>query len=830
MKLEELILVRYKRLMASNIQRVEIRPQSVLQLIIGSNGSGKSSIMDELTPLPAHHGAFETGGFKGSKWTHRGSSYVLESNYTGGSGRHSFIKDGEELNKGNTFAVQLELCKSEFNLDRKTHEILTGVETFTGMSTARRREILTRLTPVDLGYVFDRYNSVKSEHRDALGIIRHSTKRMTNENHDLPDDAEMTRLRQEISSLTNKLNDLFLNRIQGAEPGFRSQSEIYSQLDHLLGTAKRLLVTHCALTHSTSLTSRVQYDAELQDQLSQHRSMQAVIEQLVEELEKARKQAPSKDANLSADEISALRTQVQAQLEMSQQHDKEVQAYTGVFPLVPLDISGDPMHRLNGVFDRWMDLLSTFPSNPEGRMNSQDARGNKETLQRLKNEQRGVEDRVTMLSRRLATMRGCAEVVCPKCTHTFKPGVEAVEITSVEAELQRLGDTNEVLSTQIQTLTGWLEEYDTYASFVYRWRTLTEDYPQFGPVWEYCSSNLIMFRTPRQYTTALVDWVAVMRAKIQRDQTASVADVLRNKLQYVEAIDQDAAGYLDRLQHDLEANIEARTHDAVDHKRGTLKLQESGQRMIRLEEQLSRLVEDFDAFGVAVQTHGHYLVQRAFEEETRITQLQLANNTRTLSAMEQREQTLRNLERDHAEATQTHQDLGWIVKALSPTDGVIGKYLRSFMDGVVQLMNATIGEIWTYPMEVLPSKIDKDELDYNFPLNVNGGAVVAPDIAKGSSSQRDIVNFAFKLVVMKALHFEDYPLYLDEFGSTFDEAHRERLIPFVARLIELGQVKQVFFISHFSSMHGAFNQADIMVLDPTNIIVPQVYNQHVVIA
>lgn len=829
MKLEELILFRYKRLMLSNIQRVELRPNSVLQLIVGSNGAGKSSIMDELTPLPAHHAAFEKGGFKGTKWSHRGSSYVLESHYDGGSGRHSFVKDNEELNKGGTFAVQLELCKSEFQLTRKIHEILTGSETFTSMSTARRREVLTMLTPVDLGYVFERYGKIKTEHRDALAIIRHSAKRMTGENHDLPDDAEMARLRTEIGALTEKLNDLFLNRIQGAEPGFRSEGEIYSQLDQLIAHGKKLLVTHCALAYSESLTTRVQYDEELNDQISQHRSMQAVIEQLVEELEKARKQAPSKDANLSADEIAALRVQMQDQLELSKRFDQEVQAYAGVFPLVPLDTSGDPMHRLNGVFDRWMDLLSTFPSNEDGRMNSADARTNSERLKVVKQEYRGIDDKVTVLSRRLANLRGCAEVVCPKCTHSFKPGIGEDEGLNLEVQIDQLAGLGELCFHEQEQLTRWLEEYDTYASFVYRFRTLTEDYPQFNAVWEYCGAHKVMYRLPRTYTTALVDWVAAMRAKVQRDQAASVADVLRNKLQYVEAIDQDAAGYLDRLQHDLEQNIETRTHEAVDHRRQTLKLQESGQRMIRLEEQLTRLIEDFEHYGAAVQKHGHYLIQRAFEEETRITQLNLANNTRTLSAMEQREHTLRNLEREHAEATELYADFGLMVKALSPTDGVIGRYLRGFMESVVQLMNATIGEIWTYPMEVLPSKIDKDELDYNFPLDVNGGAVVAPDIAKGSSSQRDIVNFAFKLVVMKALHFEDYPLYLDEFGSTFDEAHRERLIPFVARLIELGQVKQVFFISHFSSMHGAFNQAEIMVLDPTNIVVPQVYNQHVVL-
>jgi DNA repair exonuclease SbcCD ATPase subunit len=830
MKLEELILHGFVRLMKSNLQHVEYRPQAVLQLIIGSNGSGKSSIMDQLTPLPGHHREFTKGGYKHTKWTHRGSSYVLKSTYDGGSGHHEFIKDGENLNKGFTFAVQTELCFQEFGLDRKIHDILTGATTFTGMSTTDRRKWLTHMIPVDLTYVFDRFQAVSTEHRDCVGQIRRSTKRMVDENHDLPDDAEMGRMREEVVQLTTKLNDLFLNRVQGATPGFRNEQEVYQQLEDLIRSGKALLLSHYALDTQAKINSRAGYEAEMHERNSEHRSMTAVIEQMVEELEKARKQAPSKDANLSAEEIQTLRSQVAEYVQLSQQHDVQVQQYQGPFPLVPLDTSGDPHHRLEGVFNRWMDLLSAFPANEDGRMNTLDARNNKELLQRLKQQQRGVEDTITQYSRRLATLRGCAEVVCPHCTHTFKPGVDVSEVSKLESELERLGTLTESLTQQIEKLGEWLEEYDVYASFVYRFRTLVDDYPQFTDVWNYCGIEKVMFRTPRTWLNAAVAWRDAMQAKIDRDLAATRADVLRNKLQYVEAIDQDAAGYLQRLQADLEANIETRTHEALDHRRDTLKLQTSAQQLIRTETQLQGLLEDFERYGKAFQKHTHYLVQRAFEEETRVTQLALAQQTQRLNNMEQREHTLRELERDHEQAVQEHADLGLLVKALGPKDGLIGRYLLGFIQELVKLINSTIDEIWTYPMEVLPGKVDKDELDYNFPLDVNGGAVVASDIAKGSSSQRDIVNFAFKLAFMKALHFEDYPLHLDEFGSTFDEQHRENLIPFLARLIELGQVKQVFFISHYSTMHGAFNQADVFVLDPTNITVPSVYNQHVVLA
>jgi len=148
----------------------------------------------------------------------------------------------------------------------------------------------------------------------------------------------------------------------------------------------------------------------------------------------------------------------------------------------------------------------------------------------------------------------------------------------------------------------------------------------------------------------------------------------------------------------------------------------------------------------------------------------------------------------------------------------------------VKMINAVIAEIWTYPMEVLPSQVEKDELNYKFPLDVNNGAVMPEDISRGSASQRDIINFAFKLLVMKFLKLEEMPLYLDEFGSTFDEQHRLNLIPFINQMLEMNQIRQLFFISHFSTTHGAFNQADVCVIDPSNITVPQRYNEHVEIS
>src|SRR5690606_34192802 len=126
------------------------------------------------------------------------------------------------------------------------------------------------------------------------------------------------------------------------------------------------------------------------------------------------------------------------------------------------------------------------------------------------------------------------------------------------------------------------------------------------------------------------------------------------------------------------------------------------------------------------------LVNQGFDEQIKRTSLELSELQAQLHRHELMEHTLKDIEREHQESIAWFNDLGILEKAMSPKDGLIGKYLMGFMQQLVKLMNAIIEEVWTYPLEVMPSKIDKDELDYNFPLNVNNGAVMPPDISRGS--------------------------------------------------------------------------------------------------
>lgn len=825
MFITKLVLEKYKRLLSSNVQRFEFTPTKTMQLIIGSNGAGKSSVLEELTPLPAHHSGFLKGGKKIFECLHQNKTYHLQSHYNGGSGHHSFICDGVEFNKGGTFAVQRELVEQTFGITREIHELLTGQTSFTGLSTAKRREWLTRMTPVSLDFAFSQYNTFKTLQRDQQGVIKHLTKRMALENQDLPDEAERVTHKNAIQQLTDKLNRLFEIRNHDVQRVFSSDDEMQETLNRLIRRGKDLLVQYNQLPNHSFDTETEHRD--FVNQLLQKRDVeQSLLEQKVNEHETLVSQSPKRDDTLTEEAIKELRHQL----------DDYKQALTSiridpnqtVFPLVDLPIDRNPRQLLEQTYKEWITLAHNFPPNPDGEYTQDKGREVKEALESLKGRKHDLENKQLRLAQYVARVKGCESVVCPECSHSFKPGFTKNDAEKAESHLGVVVEQLESVNKDIQIHEEYIERFTDYLGFVRAFRRLVDNSDtSFKPLWDYCLEHRIMYTVPRDHKLGMLRWKEQMDLRLTAMELERNIELIEHRLRYVDAIDRDALSVLDQRRKTLESDIARQTHDV----RVLNEDYQSARKTIidteRLDQSLRNTIDEIEQFLVNVRRHGEYFFQDIVMEEVKQTQIELAQRQEVLSRFETRAGVLNDIQTQHEEAVVLQSDYALLTKAISPTDGLIGKQLMTFMQNITKLINAVISEIWTYPMEVLPSKIESEELDYKFPLNIKDGALMPPDISKGSSSQRDIIDFAFKPLVMKFLKLDNYPLYLDEFGSTFDEQHRHNLIPFINRMIENGQVQQVFFISHDAMVHGAFNQAEVCVLDPTNIAVPQRYNQHV---
>jgi hypothetical protein len=216
-------------------------------------------------------------------------------------------------------------------------------------------------------------------------------------------------------------------------------------------------------------------------------------------------------------------------------------------------------------------------------------------------------------------------------------------------------------------------------------------------------------------------------------------------------------------------------------------------------------------------------------------QLKLAN---TNSALQQAKNVINIHEMLKSTLTTEKNNLDYfmtLADTLSPKNGLIAECIRIGIQQLTVQMNNVISQIWTYPLEVLPCPEDEDEnapsdLKYRFPLSIENGQNITPDISQGSSAQADGVDFAFVICVYLYLGLEGWPLWLDELAPTMDEMHRIRIMQMIKLLIESRRNSQMFMISHYVSGHGAFTNAEICLLNDKNIVnKPSKYNDHVTI-
>jgi hypothetical protein len=94
---------------------------------------------------------------------------------------------------------------------------------------------------------------------------------------------------------------------------------------------------------------------------------------------------------------------------------------------------------------------------------------------------------------------------------------------------------------------------------------------------------------------------------------------------------------------------------------------------------------------------------------------------------------------------------------------------------------------------------------------------------------KEVIDLAFKVVSMAFLNIQDYPIFLDEFGRSFDKSHRDKAYLLIQDIINNTNFSQIFIINHYEHSYGCIKNSDILVLCPNNITIPNdsVFNQHV---
>lgn len=808
----KLILHKYKRLFLGGIDHLEYTPETKAQIILGINGSGKSSLLSQLTELPPDlNKEYRDDGYKYLEKLHNGKVYKLSSGMIG-KNKHSFvIDDGPELNTNGKITVQRELVREHFGVTPPIQEILLGNKTFTSMSTNERKKWLTEISPVDYRYSIMMWNKVRSRHRDVKGAIKIAQSDIIRLENDTLSKDEVSALIKEKENLTSLLE----HTISLLSHDVTTEADIEGLLAKIeANTVLLRKATHDGLTLNNKQAA-VDEVTELTNINKHLISTNEELGVMIDSLEQ--KASVDKDKQLILKDLS----EILRKLEDLGYTDK-------------IEIPENSTKLYEFLSSNYSSIVSILNSLTEYR-NTHTTRSNVADKTNLKNRlvaeinlaTNSISVCKTIIAEQEELSSDDNKVTCGQCGHNWKVGFDKNKLEEARNKLKKNKDKKHKYEQELVVVEDWLTKATAKINIIMSLKAYM-DMVELKSFWSdvfkttnpHNSDPSEIFSSFEEQFRIVQDFSTVDRLIYAKEEKQSLLDqISKNETMSNEVVKKAIDTHMAVIDNNIEKVNQ--NNKRISSLRLTIAL------VTKLLEARNQLKSDIKAYykakkklvdGVRNEYLNKYII--VVKEELNII-------VTKLNDMSIHEAKLKSDKANLDSLVKTEEVLSAMETSLSPTEGLIAKSINSFLNVFLSDINALINEVWGYHMEVKPSDISTgNDLNYLFKVVVKDNDPV-DDISKGSSSMQDMINLAFRIVFTKYMGLNHVPLYLDEFGRTFDAKHQITAYEIVDRIL-MDKFNQVFIVSHFESMYGRFKNADVNILGTNNDVNTDIirYNQN----
>lgn len=819
-----------KRIGFSGVDTLHYTPTEAIQVIIGTNGSGKSSLMDELHVLPADPASMLPGGYKIVKArTSTGAIYQLESHY-GKQNKHSIreiIGDtlGDELNTGGTLTAQKQLVYRIFGISPEALRIILGRTRFTTMSPTKRRDWILKLSDNDMDTAMSLFNKFKQGHRDAVGTHRHYVNRLAEESTDVISRERVDELGKVIEMSTRVINELMEQRTNGVSSIAHILTDMEKHVDTFTANAtlikkSQLKKPRCLYGVGRNLES-VRYF--IQDQ-------QVRLEMTSKQLN-----AYYSDKNKIIDALRVIeesgvnglddlsRITAELEREISKRIDK-CKYYNEIKDSDASEIVGAFM----GTRDLLIDQLISLRDNSDKYFTRDKLREAREDLQKLDLKKHTFNQQVFKFRGQLEDYENSKDITCPSCNTSFKSCLDHLNPEAIHENLRQLGLSLDAIDIEIKDKATYVEEAHDYMGQIKVIRHLMDGASALAPLWLILEQENIFKVPPIKHTATINAFGNDLELLREINVMSTKLEMNRNVIEGVQQL--STTGTFNNSNHliQMDERIEEALADIDEFRYVITESKLFLKEMTVISENVASMKHSYDA---VLRLFNELLVavkNKALQEATRDQQLVLANATTALNQINRIESVIAEITREKNKAFDRVTNYDILMKIMSPVDGLISRYIQNFIDVFISDINEHIDGVWSCGLEILPCSVDSNDVTCKFPLSVMNGYLITPDISESSSGQADIIDLAFRIHFMIYLGLVNMPLYLDEMAPTLDEVHRDNLVRYINGLMEDRVFSQMFMISHYASNHYAFPNSEILMLDARNIInKPKEFNKHV---
>lgn len=830
MKILSLELKGAIRLELSGIKKITITPETSIMAVIGSNGSGKSSLLHYLSPMLADKSDFSKDGYKKIRVEHNNRIYCLTSDFS--INKHSFVDEGlnEELNIGGTATMQKQLIKDYFNYTDKIHLLLTGKERFTQMSPVKRKEWFTMLCDSDYTFAINTFNKAKDKLRDATGALKKMTQHQIQLTSTNVEENELANINASINEHNLKIEEL--NKIIGYKDAFANPNyniDLENNLSSLVNKVEplnRRLVKSITDISNKELTP--EYKEEIiQRKLSLEKELEAT-ELLYSHLIKEYSQMENKISQVkitSHSELESTRVKIEELTQKKNELEKQIESIPCEYPITDLHLQKEVLVQGNPDVLELLHRLSLFGDEDITRDSIAELVDKIDSVKKEQSNLTVLYNRIDERIKHLEQKEKEIKILCPNCSHEFHPGFDKEKYDLYLKKREEVQDNLDKITSLIKDL----EEQYVDKNTKY---TILKDFSQ------YC----------RNQSNVLNQWcVDVIRNKLYLGKVYKATELYNNYKDYVvlsSEIDKlnqeirsyqqiiDNANQVDEKEHHLlteQLNKMSSQLEEVRRKKQSIIIHlESIEDILHYynefeeaKDSLQTTLDDIDDIQMKLAEYDIYtLVSGLIAEERN----QVAILTKKQIEIITREKNIEMVNKQIEDIKQEIESWSAIVDTLNPQDGLIAEGLLGYIKIFLARMNGFIQSIWSYPLIIHPAKMtdgeSNDELSYRFPMTVGLSEKPKTDISLGSDGILEIIDLAFKMIAMKALGLSGYPIFLDEFGRTFDAKHRENALKLIEKLSEEFIEDQIFIVSHNFMEYSVLNDVSFCVLSEDNIVLP----------
>lgn len=722
--------------------------------IIGTIGSGKSSMLNYTTPLITNHTDFRDGGYRILVIDNGNSTYVI-TNHSPTKNSHSIIKDGVELNESLKAKSYKDIILKEFKITNVLWDIILGNKTFTEASPTERKEWFNLISNTDYEYALNVYKKVSNSLRDYEGAKKLSVTKL-NELIKI----DQSKLNSLVESRT-KYQRLIENKRKGIinlkTPNINNCTLDDSGLESLNDALRAITININTIVNNMNNYSNNSVDEKMELNRLEGEYISKIKEcELMMNMEKSSNRY--KELKESLDII-----ETKFRSNITPFNLKEVKSF--------MKTHGDTL-------DNVYEELTIKEVNYE---DIELATTNKlEEINVLKlgldklvefNMENVLYKRELELEHNQLTKLSLTESIsCPSCSTRFKPNYTSLDENKLLTIKNKIKDLESTHTKNMETISNFktnIKERNNELDLLNKLLGITYKMPiKIEGIFALNDIKLVLH-----------DVKGYEDIKLEMNNINSTKTNFKD-IENINSVYDDYRVRLDETRIKINNLIE---------------LDKKGIELKRLEENrviISKNVTELRDY--LMQNKKNILLNDDISKYN--IELTLLNNE--INILELSKSKIRDIEADISKYSSKVLSLKTVQNGLCIKRGIIAKSINNSIGLVINMMNKTIESIIDYDLKVIQPDISQSNngLTYNFEVLVGDDITPVKDIRLLSSGQKELVNIAFLLVVHSLLELECV-IYLDEFGTRLDPYHKVKAMNFVNELTSSD--RQIMMITHY---------------------------------